>query len=98
MPRAKKADDLKTLQGSWSIVSLEIDGQPIALEGARMVVDGDNFTAEGMGAEYRGKVRVDAARTPKSFDLEFTVRAGEGEYRTSASTNWTATPGRSAST
>lgn len=78
MPRSKKADDLQFLQGSWSIASLEIDGQAMSSEGPRLIVDGDKFRAEGMGADYAGNVRLDAARTPKSFDLHFTSGPEKG--------------------
>jgi len=71
MPRAKKAGDLESLQGAWTIVSLEIDGQATPSTGARIIINGNNFRTEGMGGNYSGKVLVDPSRTPKSIDLQF---------------------------
>lgn len=78
MPRAKKVDDLEKLQGSWSIVSLEVDGRQMPSSGARILIQGGNFTAEGMGSDYSGRVKLDAARTPKTFDLQFTSGPEKG--------------------
>ena len=66
-------DELKALQGTWTVVSLELDGQSV--EGglaARVVVKGDRFTTRGMGADYSGRVELDATATPRQFTLVFT--------------------------
>lgn len=65
--------EIKALQGTWTIVSLEVDGQK--MEGspaAQVVVKGDRFSTSSMGAAYEGVVEVDAAQTPKHFNLVFT--------------------------
>jgi uncharacterized protein (TIGR03067 family) len=51
-------DDLDGLQGTWNIVSLEMDGQKMPAAGARIVVRGDRFTTIAMGATYRETVAV----------------------------------------
>jgi uncharacterized protein (TIGR03067 family) len=63
--------DLDRLQGTWNIVSLEMDGQTMTGGGARIVVRGDRFTTIAMGATYEGTVAVYQATAPKSFDLHF---------------------------
>jgi uncharacterized protein (TIGR03067 family) len=63
--------DLDGLQGTWSLVSLEIEGQKMPGAGARIVVRGDRFTTIGMGATYEGTVSVHQTTTPRSFDLHF---------------------------
>src|ERR1051326_2194115 len=59
------------LQGTWDIVSLEIAGQKMPAGAARIVLQGDRFTASGMGAEYAGTFAVDEKKTPKTFDMTF---------------------------
>ena len=63
--------DLDGLQGTWNIVSLEMDGQKTPGAGARIVVRGDRFTTIGMGATYEGTVALHQTTAPKSFDLHF---------------------------
>jgi uncharacterized protein (TIGR03067 family) len=72
-------DDLAKLQGTWNVVALELDGQnrPAGTD-ARIVVDGDRFTSEGMGATYKGKLIVDPTQKPKAFDLRFTAGPEKG--------------------
>ncbi len=73
--------ELDKLQGTWNVVSLEVDGQkmPAAVfNGSKIVVEGANFTSIAMGANYEGTIEVDAAHTPKTFDLRFTVGPEKG--------------------
>jgi uncharacterized protein (TIGR03067 family) len=66
--------ELEKLQGTWRMVSLEVDGKPIpggAVTGARMVVEGNRFTTSGMGATYSGTLKIGPDQTPKTLDLEF---------------------------
>ena len=59
------------LQGTWNVVSLEMDGQKMSGGGARIVVRGNRFTTIAMGAAYEGTVTVHQATAPKGFDLRF---------------------------
>jgi len=71
--------EIKALQGTWTIVSLEMDGRK--MEGgpsAQIVVKGDRFTTISMGADYKGVVEVDAARLPREFNLVFTEGPEKG--------------------
>jgi uncharacterized protein (TIGR03067 family) len=73
--------DLDKLQGSWTIVTLEIDGveMPAAAPGgSKIVVKGDRFTTFSMGATYNGTIALDPAERPKSFDLKFTAGPEKG--------------------
>ncbi len=65
------AGDLDRLQGTWSIVSLEMDGQKMSGGGGQIVVRGDRFTTLAMGARYEGTVVVRETSSPKTFDLHF---------------------------
>lgn len=68
--------DLEDLQGTWTIVALEVDGSRMpaaALGGAQIVVAGNTFATTSMGAIHRGELTVDAAQQPRHLDLRFTA-------------------------
>ncbi len=66
------------LQGTWKVVSLEIDGQPMPAGDAQVVVSGREFTTTGMGATYHGTMRVDTAVVPHALDMVFTAGPEKG--------------------
>ena len=71
--------EFEALQGTWSIVSLEVDGQKMeGAPSARIVVTGDRFTTSSMGATYEGVVEIDDAASPKHFNLVFTSGPEKG--------------------
>jgi uncharacterized protein (TIGR03067 family) len=73
--------DLDTLQGTWHITSLETDGRAApasVLAGSTIVVSGKTFKSGMPGAEYEGTIRVDATKSPKTFDLVFTTGPQKG--------------------
>ena len=75
------SSDLKKLQGTWHISSLETDGQkmpPAAFDGAHIIIKDGNFTSIGMGATYQGKMEFDDSKKPKTFDLIFTAGPQKG--------------------
>ncbi len=68
-------DTVKSLQGTWNITALEMDGGKLpagAFTGAKMVIEGTQFVAIGMGATYRGNFTVNTAVTPAQLDMNFT--------------------------
>lgn len=73
--------DLERLQGTWNIVALEVEGQKMpasASTGSKIVIRGSSFTTVSMGAVYDGTIEVDAAATPRTFDLIFTEGPEKG--------------------
>ena len=72
--------DLERLQGTWNVVSLEMDGQKMSGGGARIVVRGNRFTSIAMGATYKGTVTVHETTAPKGFRFALRARSGEGKY------------------
>src|SRR5437867_3191274 len=67
-------EDLEKLQGTWDIVSLEVEGRAMAehgFKGSQIVVQGNKFNSLSMGATYKGKLKVESAKTPKRLDLMF---------------------------
>jgi len=73
--------DLDKLRGTWSITSLEADGNAMTdvfFGGAKVIVDGDRFTSIGMGGTFEGTVSVDQRRKPKTIDIDFTAGDAAG--------------------
>jgi uncharacterized protein (TIGR03067 family) len=67
-------EELEKLQGAWDIVALEVDGATSpesAFRGSQIVVKENRFDTISMGATYKGKLKVDAKKTPKTLDLLF---------------------------
>jgi uncharacterized protein (TIGR03067 family) len=69
---------ISTLQGTWNVVMLEVEGRTMPFAGAQIVVKGDRFTSLGMGATYAGKLVVDDSQTPCAIDMRFTAGPEKG--------------------
>src|SRR5271157_2837607 len=81
MNARKGKTDLDLLQGSWSVVSLEVDGQSLPqsmLADSRIELKGGRFRSLNMGAVYEGILKLDPTATPKTFDLAFTKGPEKG--------------------
>jgi uncharacterized protein (TIGR03067 family) len=77
-----KANDLKKLQGTWNIAALEVEGKEMGagtFAGAQIVIEGDNFSTNAMGSEYVGKMTLDEAKKPNTFDVNFTEGPHKGQ-------------------
>jgi uncharacterized protein (TIGR03067 family) len=75
------SDDKKLLQGTWQMVTFEMNGAPLpsqAISACKMIIDGDNFTAVGMGAVYEGRFTLDTSQNPRQIDMEFTAGPEKG--------------------
>lgn len=80
----KMNEELEKLQGSWEVVTLEVEGQRVPaafFSGAKIVIDGDNFSTIAMGAAYAGTLTLDIASNPRRFDVLF----NEGPHKGQAS-------------
>jgi len=74
-------NDLDLLQGSWSVLALEADGQKMPAEmlaGGRIAIHGDRFTSTGMGFVYEGRLDLDESRNPRRFDMKFDAGPEKG--------------------
>jgi uncharacterized protein (TIGR03067 family) len=63
--------DLKKLQGTWTIETLEMDGQNLPTGQAAITITKSRFTTSAMGGEFAGGFEVDESSSPKSFNLRF---------------------------
>jgi uncharacterized protein (TIGR03067 family) len=76
---AKK--DLDKLQGTWTFVSVEQDGQalPQGDPGPTITFQGDKFTVKaGDQVVQAGTQTLDAGKTPKTVDAKVTEGEGKG--------------------
>jgi|SRR5271154_1906148 len=75
------AKDLDLLQGSWTITTLEIEGQKLPtsmLANCRIVVTGDRFVSTGMSAVYEGTIELDASANPPHLNMNFDAGPEKG--------------------
>jgi len=71
---SRHVHELRTLEGDWRFVSLEIDGAAVpgaALKLSRLLIDGDRFRTESPEATYEGVFTIDVEATPAAIDIEF---------------------------
>ncbi len=69
---------LKQLEGTWTIVDLEVDGQSMPAMSGQIVIKWDRFTSYGMGAEYKGRIEADFSTIPHTLDMIFTSGPEKG--------------------
>ena len=75
------SDEIKALQGTWRITSVEIDGKSLPqgfLTGASITIDGDKFTTTSMGAEYNGTFTTGLSGALKTIDMKFATGPEKG--------------------
>jgi uncharacterized protein (TIGR03067 family) len=82
----QKADvkkEVKQLQGTWQMVSHQVDGKPDeALKGAVRVVKGRRFTIrKGDKVLRAGRMKLDPSKEPKWIDVTFTRGPEKGKTR-----------------
>lgn len=76
-------DDAKSeqdkLQGNWTIMADERDGQPVSTDkGAKVTFTNDKFvTASGGKTLRQGSIKLDPTKKPKTIDVTYT----EGEFK-----------------
>ena len=73
-PQEAAKNDLESLQGTWSVVTLENDGTPSppeSVKGSTFVVKGDRYTLKGGQDTFRGTLKLDPTKKPKALDATF---------------------------
>jgi uncharacterized protein (TIGR03067 family) len=76
-------NELEQLQGTWQMVSHEVDGKPDeALKGAVRVVEADKFTIKKGDKTLRAAtMKLDPTKEPKWIDITFTEGPEKGKTR-----------------
>jgi uncharacterized protein (TIGR03067 family) len=74
--------DMRKLQGTWKVVSVEMDGKKQSdekLKSATMTVEGNKYLVEVGGKTVeQGTFKIDPAKTPKTIDVTATQGKGKG--------------------
>ncbi len=75
------ANDRESLQGKWSVVSAERDGQEAKdIVGNQLVVEGDAFTVRAQDQTiYEGTVSLNPAPDPRAIDFKHTGGSQKGK-------------------
>ena len=72
----KKALDMEyaKLEGTWQVVSLEVDGMKIpkeTIKESKLIIKGKEFTMKEKVATYKGTFSIDPSKKPKTIDVKF---------------------------
>jgi uncharacterized protein (TIGR03067 family) len=73
--------DYARFEGTWRIVSLEIDGGKVSdevIKEAKLIVKGKEFTMKEKIAVYKGVFTIDPDKKPKTIDMKFTEGPEKG--------------------
>ncbi len=78
-------DDTKKLQGKWVATSMRWEGKDLSPEQVKkgnisLVIQGDRFVFITPKETQRGTIKIDGAKSPKTFDLD--VTRGDGSKKT----------------
>ena len=68
---AQGDDDLRTLQGEWTVAAAEQRGRPFdVIVGGLLTITGDRFALHtAAGNAFEGRIRVDATQSPRQLDF-----------------------------
>jgi uncharacterized protein (TIGR03067 family) len=81
-------DDLKKLQGTWTMAELEINGKPVPeekLKGTTLVIKDDKYIIKVKDKTFETAFKLDASKDPKGIDMFFpdganAPKVGKGIY------------------
>lgn len=76
-------NDLKQLQGTWTVVSMEMDGKFLSEERrkkTKVTVDGEKFTFDTGDDSHEGLYKLDPSKDPK--ELNIVVTRGDEKGKT----------------
>jgi uncharacterized protein (TIGR03067 family) len=80
---ARHIQQLRALEGQWSVVSLELEGADMPVPSVpvpRLLIDGDRFRMESPEAIYDGVFNIDVEQEPSHIDIEFIEGPESGEW------------------
>jgi uncharacterized protein (TIGR03067 family) len=78
----RAAKDIEALQGNWTMISLEINGEDVSKEqvqSAKLVVKGDRYAPVFDDRIYSETFTVDPDKSPKAIDFTYTDGPRKGE-------------------
>ena len=83
---AKK--DLAKLEGTWTLVAMEVDGKPVPeakLVSASLTISSNKYSLTSRNKLHEVEIKLDASKSPKEIDMTFLDgpnkdRVGKGIY------------------
>src|SRR5438128_3567307 len=69
---AKK--DLAKLEGTWTLVAMEVDGKAVPeakLVSASLTIRGDKYSLTSRNKLHEVEMKLDASKSPKEIDMTF---------------------------
>lgn len=68
---AQGDDDLRTLQGEWTVAAAEQRGRPFdVIVGGLLTITDDRFALHtAAGNAFEGRIRIDATQSPRQLDF-----------------------------
>jgi uncharacterized protein (TIGR03067 family) len=75
-------DDNKSLQGTWTLVSGEKDGEPLPeqdIKNSKLTIAGDTHTVQVGEMIIKGTHKLDATKKPKQIDLTYESGPNKGK-------------------
>lgn len=81
--------ELAKLQGTWSLVAMEVDGKPVAAEkltSATLEIRGHKYALTSRTKLHEVEIKLDASKSPGEIDMQFLDgpnkdRIGRGIYQ-----------------
>lgn len=80
-PQAPSGNDLDKLQGAWTLVVLEVNGEKQPPEKIKriLVYAGHNWRVKVGDDELEGSSKFDASKTPKAIDITYNTGPNKGK-------------------
>ena len=73
-PKVDAKKELKSLQGTWEMVGLEVNGETVAekkLAGTTMTIRGDKYIVKVKDTTHETRLEIDPTKDPKAIDMYF---------------------------
>ena len=73
--------DYAKFEGTWQVVSLEVDGMKIpqeTIKNSKLIIKSKEFTMKENIATYKGTFSIDPSKKPKTIDIKFTEGPEKG--------------------
>ena len=75
-PSAAAGQQLAKLQGTWRALKLQVGGRTVDVpgrskkdRGVSLEIHGDHYEFRGLGADFKGRLRIDASSKPKRIEM-----------------------------
>ena len=73
-PKVDAKKELKSLQGTWVMVGLEVNGETVPekkLAGTTLVIKKDKYTVKVKDNSHETTIEIDPTKDPKAIDMYF---------------------------